>query len=257
MTDSHDEINTWMPLVFSVFLLFAFSLYAEAQTASATLVELCREFNELNTKIRDNKISKPKAKEQLRILIEQIRNEYYAAGGKDYMTSDWVFPLKRYGYKAIGGINGNGYKEAEYDYFDGNRHRGHPSQDAFIHDKKQQGIDDRTKKPASVLSITGGFAVAAEKDWDPSSTLRGGKYIWIYDPTSHALIYYAHNSVVHVEVGDFIKPGDAIAYVGRTGLNAFKRRSPTHLHVTYLSIIDGLPVPRNIYKELVKSRIMD
>jgi len=254
MTASHYKINPLMSLMFSVFLLLAFTLYAEAQTASARLVELCKEFNELNTNIRDNNINKPKAKEQLRILIEQIRNEYYAAGGKDYMTGDWVFPLKGYGYKSIGGIDGNGYKEAGYDYFDGNRHRGHPSQDIFIHDKKQQGIDDRTKKPVSVLSITGGVVVAAEKDWGPFSMLRGGKYIWIYEPTSNALVYYAHNSLVHIEVGDFIKPGDTIAFVGRTGLNAFKRRSPTHLHVTYLSISEGLPIPRNIYKELVKSR---
>jgi murein DD-endopeptidase MepM/ murein hydrolase activator NlpD len=257
MAASHDKINTLMTVAFSVFLLLAFTLNGETQTASARMVDLCKEFNELNTRIRDGKISKPQAKEQFRALIEQIQNEYYAAGGKDYTTADWVFPLKGYGYKSIGGINGNGYKEAGYDYFDGNRHRGHPSQDIFIHDKKQQSIDDRTKKPVSVLSITGGVIVAAEKDWDPSSALRGGEYIWIYDPTSHALIYYAHNSVVHVEVGDFIKPGDVIAYVGRTGLNASKRRSPTHLHVTYLSISESLPIPRNIYKELIKSRIMD
>ena len=257
MTASHYKINTLMTVTVSVFLLLAFALNGEAQTASARMVELCTEFNELNTRIRDGKITKPHAKAQFRSLIEQIRNEYYAASGQDYMTGAWVFTLKGYDYKAIGGVNGNGYKEAGYDYFDGNRHRGHPSQDFFINDKKQQGIDDRNKKPVSVLSITGGVVVALEKDWDRSSKLRGGKYIWIYDPTSHALIYYAHNSVVHVEVGDFIKPGDTIAFVGRTGLNAYKRRSPTHLHVTYLTISEGLPIPGDIYKELTKSRIMD
>lgn len=257
MTIPHDKINKLLSLTSLAVLLLAFALNGEAQTASYTLVEICREFNKLNTNIRDDKISKTQAKEQFRTLIEQIRNEYYASGGKDYTVTDWVFPLKRYGYKAIGGVNGNGYKEAGYDYFDGNRHRGHPSQDVFIHDRKQQGIDDRTKKPVSALSITGGIVVALEKDWDRTSRLRGGKYIWIYDPTSHGLVYYAHHSVVHVEVGDFIKPGDTIAYVGRTGLNASKRRSPTHLHITYLWIIDGLPVPRNIFKKLTKSRIMD
>jgi hypothetical protein len=49
--------------------------------------------------------------------------------------------------------------------------------------KKQKSIDDRTKKPVSVLSITGGVVVAVGKDWNQSSMLRGGKYIWIYDPT--------------------------------------------------------------------------
>jgi hypothetical protein len=68
----------------------------------------------------------------------------------------------------------------------------------------------------SVLSVTGGAVVAVEKDWDQSSLLRGGKYIWTYDPTSKALIYYAHNSILHFEVGDLIKPGDVISYVDRT-----------------------------------------
>jgi len=255
MTTSHDKINPWMSLVFSIFLLFVFVLNCDAQKASTKMVELCNAFNELNTNIRDNEIKKHQAKDHVRALIKQIRHEYYASGGQDYTTRDWVFPLKGYGYKAIGGVNGNGYKSAGYDYFDGNRHRGHPSQDIFIHDKKQQDIDDGSKQPVSVLSITGGVVVAVEKDWNQSSVLRGGKYIWIYDPTSNALVYYAHNSIVHVELGDFIEPGDIIAYVGRTGLNASKRRSPTHLHITYLSILEGLPFPRNIYKELLQSRL--
>jgi peptidoglycan LD-endopeptidase LytH len=245
-----------MSLISSVFLLLPFSPQCEAQKASTKIVELCSEFNSLSASIRDNKIKKPHAKEQVRKLIEQIRKEYYASGGQDYPTRDWVFPLKGYGYKAIGGANGRGYQKSGYDYFDGNRHTGHPSQDIFIHDKRQQGIDDMSGKPVSVLSITGGAVVAAEREWDQSSSLRGGKYIWIYDPTSHALIYYAHNSIVHVGVGDLIKPGDVISDVGRTGLNAHKRRSATHLHLTYLSIMEGLPIPKNIYKELLRSKLL-
>jgi len=244
-----------MLLMFSVLLPATFTLCGVARTASSRMVELCNEFNGLNTSIRDNKISKSLAKEQFKSRIERIRNEYYVSGGKDYTTNDWVFPLKGHSHKAIGGVNGNGYKQTGYDYFDGDRHRGHPSQDIFIRDKKQQCVDDRTKKPVGVLSITGGVVVAVEKDWDSASTLRGGEYIWIYDPTSHALAYYAHNSIVLVEPGELVKPGEVIAFVGRTGLNASKRRSPTHLHVSYLLIKDGGPVPRNIYKELLKSRI--
>lgn len=47
---------------------------------------------------------------------------------------------------------------------------------------------------------------------------------YIRSNASHALIYYAHNSILYVEVGDFIKPGNTIAYVGRTGLNASGER---------------------------------
>jgi hypothetical protein len=49
---SDNKIHTWMTAAFPVFLLLAFSLHAKAQTASARMVESCKEFNELNTNKR-------------------------------------------------------------------------------------------------------------------------------------------------------------------------------------------------------------
>lgn len=243
-------------MTLAVIMIVSLVTVGHATGAPAKLLVLCTEFNVLNTSIRDRSIKKPAAKVQFRKLIGAIRKEYYAAGGDDYSVSDWVFPLQGYGYKAIGGIRGNGYQRGGYNYFDGNSHSGHPSQDIFIRDKKQVSIDDVSQKPVRVLSLTGGVVVARENGWDVSSTLRGGKYLWIYDPTADALTYYAHNSTLLVEIGDLVKPGDSIAEVGRTGLNAWKRRSPSHLHLTYLSVINGLPEPRNIYKELLHSTLM-
>jgi murein DD-endopeptidase MepM/ murein hydrolase activator NlpD len=37
-------------------------------------------------------------------------------------------------------------------------------------------------------------------------------------------------------VGDVIKSNQVIAKVGRTGLNAYKKRSPTHLHFMVLKL---------------------
>jgi hypothetical protein len=229
---------------------------AEAGGANDKLVSLCNDFNVLNTSIRDSKINRAQAKEQFRKLTELIIGEYYASGARSYTVKEWVFPLKGYGYKAIGGVKGNGYQKGGYNYFDGNKHTGHPSQDIFIRDIQQVSLDDSTKKPVSVLSVTGGVVVAAENSWETTSRLRGGKYIWVLDPASNALVYYAHNNKIFVEVGDIIKPGDVIAEVGRTGLNAYKKRSPTHLHLTYLQLTDGLPRPKNIYKELLASKLM-
>src|SRR5690349_10676824 len=126
-------------LVAILFLLTLLSGYqeAEAQSSNTRLLELCNNFNSLNTDIRDNKITKPRAKEQVRKLAAEIKSEYFSSGGQNYSVKDWVFPLKGYGYKAIGGVNGNGYQKGGYDYFDGNRHSGHPSLDIFIRDKKQ------------------------------------------------------------------------------------------------------------------------
>jgi murein DD-endopeptidase MepM/ murein hydrolase activator NlpD len=237
--------------------LYLFSVPAEAKTADAPakILELCREFNALNSAVRDRTVKKSAAKEQFSTLIAAIRMEYYAAGGQDYPVSDWVFPLQGYGYKAIGGGRGNGYQVGGHDYFDGNRHTGHPSQDIFIRDRNRRSLDDLTGRPVRVLSLTGGVVVAVEPDWHAASALRGGKYLWIYNPTANALVYYAHNSRVLVETGALVKPGEVLAEVGRTGLNAHKRRSPTHLHLTYLAIVNGLPVPRNIYRELLRSKL--
>jgi len=249
------NVKRFLHLALTVIFIFSFPGEATTSEPPAKIGELCHEFNRLNSGIRDRTVNKSLAKERFRTLTEEIRKEYYAAGGQDFSSSDWVFPLQGYGYKAVGGSKGNGYKKGGYDYFDGNWHTGHPSQDIFIRDRKQRSLDDLTNKPVNVVSLTGGVVVAAENSWAAPSPLRGGKYLWIYDPTAHALIYYAHNSRLLVDVGDLVKPGEVIAEVGRTGLNAHKRRSPTHLHLTYLAIVNGLPLPRNIYQELLRSKL--
>jgi len=245
-----------LPVVLAVILLLGLADRGNAADSPSKLVDLCKEFNLLNSNIRDGSIKKTDAKAEFKKLVGAIRTEYFLSAPEKYSVSDWVFPLKGYGFKAIGGVKGNGYQLGGYDYFAGNRHTGHPSQDIFIRDRKQNSIDSLTKKPVSVLSVTGGVVVAVENDWDVYSSLRGGKYIWIYDPTADALLYYAHNSKLYVAVGDKVKPGSIISEVGRTGFNAYKKKSPTHLHITCLSLVNGLPQPLNIYKELLNSKLM-
>ncbi|MBU5613157.1 M23 family metallopeptidase [Geomonas azotofigens] len=217
---------------------------------------LALDFDALNTRIRDNEVGKAEARQRFTGLVRALSREYRTAGGVDYPVESWCFPLKGYGYRAIGG-RGDGYQKGGYDYFAGNRHSGHPSHDIFIHDRSQTGLDDRTGRPVQVLSLTGGVVVAAETQWQPGSRLRGGNYLWILDPATQSLVYYAHNGALHVEVGDLVRPGDVIAEVGRTGLNAYKKRSPTHLHLTVLSVADGLPVASNPYRTLLKTKLTE
>lgn len=214
----------------------------------------CLDFNTLNTQVRDGLISREEAQAKIRDLIPAIREYFYANGGTDSHYEDWVFPLQGYDASAIGGVNGSGYKPKGYDYFDGNRHGGHPAHDIFIHDRNQDDVDDYTNNPVSVLSMTNGVVVATEPDWEPGSNLRGGKYIYIYDPATDGLFYYAHNYQIFVKPGDIVKAGDVIAECGRTGLNAYKKRSPTHLHIMYLRIEDGYPKPEDIYEYLLSAK---
>ena len=209
------------------------------------------DFNSLNTRIRDGLISRDSAQQQLRLLLPQLAALFYQKGGAHTDSSAWRFPLAGYNAHAIGGSNGSGYIATGYDYFDGDAHKGHPAHDIFIVDRNQDGLDDVTKRPVTVVSMTPGIVVATETAWDRASTLRGGRYIWIYDPNSGSLFYYAHNSAVLVQLLDIVKPGDTIATAGRTGLNAFTQRSPTHLHLMRL-VVDsiGAPRPLNLYAEL-------
>lgn len=216
----------------------------------------CEEFDELNTKVRDGEISKNNAIEEIKILIPKIKKYFIDNGGKEYSSDYWVFPVKGYSHSAIGGSNGSGYNAKGYDYFDGNRHGGHPAHDIFINDRNQDDMDDATGEPVDVISMSSGVVVALEKEWDVKSNLRGGKYIWIYDTYSDAMFYYAHNRKVVVNVGDIVKPGDKIAEVGRSGLNAYKKRSPTHLHFSYMPVKDGVVKPSNPYEDLLNSKIV-
>jgi murein DD-endopeptidase MepM/ murein hydrolase activator NlpD len=51
------------------------------------------------------------------------------------------------------------------------------------------------------------------------------------------------------------KGQQTIATVGRTGLNAFKKRSPTHLHFTQLRFNNNFyPKPIDTYKELLEAK---
>lgn len=218
-------------------------------------ISLCQKFETLNNTIRDNKIEFNSALKEIQNQIPKIKVEYYKSGGKDWKENSWVFPIKGYSYSAIGGTNGNGYIASGYNFFDGNKHGGHPAHDIFIQDNNQDCKDDKTNKYVNVLSFSGGIVVATENFWDTSSQLRGGKYIWIFDPYSNSLFYYAHNNKVLVASGQIITPGQIIATVGRSGLNAFKKRSPTHLHFTQLKFDKNLyPKPFDTYKELLNAK---
>ena len=229
-----------LPLLLSLAYLFAGTVALAADCVP------CREFGRLNTAVRDGEIDRYAARDRIRELVPQLAEFYRRTGAKLYGKGEWRFPVQGYTPRTAGNRLGRDYVASGYDYFKGNRHGGHPSFDLFIQDRNQDNLDDRTGQPVNVLAMTGGLVVAAENDWTPTSHLRGGKYLWIFDPATEALIYYAHNSSLLVQVGDLVKPGDAIATVGRTGLNAYKRRSPTHLHLTYLKIKDGYPRPEKL-----------
>jgi len=230
------------------------SVLVKVNMDSTLIKTLAVEFNTVNTWVRDNKIDKAQALEKLQDILPKLQTAYNTLKHDEIKKGIRIFPVEGYSSKAIGGTHGEGYIPDGYDYFDGNRHGGHPAQDIFIHDRNQDSKDDRTGKFVNVCSVSNGIVVASENNWNSISPLRGGKYIWIYDPDNNSLFYYAHTNEVLVNVGQIINAGDPIATVGRTGLNAFKQRSPTHLHFMELALDkEFYPKPVNTYRDLLKA----
>jgi len=225
-----------------------------APVPSAPLKDACAGFNELNIRIRDGRIGRAEARSELVRRLAEVRDRYARAGGGFFTKGEWVFPLEGYGIRAVGGGRRHGYSAGGYDFYRGNRHGGHPSYDIFIRDRNQDSRDDRSGRPVNVRSLTGGVVVALEGAWQPGNRLRGGKYLWIYDPANDLLVYYAHNGELNVGLGDMVRPGDLLATVGRSGYNAYKRRSPTHLHLTVVKVEGGQMKPVPVYDELKRSK---
>jgi peptidoglycan LD-endopeptidase LytH len=228
-----------LALVISIFLLSALPSYAS----------LCDDWDTLDKAIRDNRIDRHQAKGRIIELDRELLGEY---SGKSGHTT-FRFPVKGYGPQSIGGRRGNGYRPAGYDFYAGNRHGGHPAHDLFIHDRLSRGIDSGTGKPAEIDAFADGVVIAVNSEWVYPSPIRGGRYIWIFNPEENCYYYYAHLEKVLVAPGDLVKAGDKIALLGRTGKNARPKRSPTHLHFMCLSFAGGRMTPVNTYRELLNT----
>jgi murein DD-endopeptidase MepM/ murein hydrolase activator NlpD len=208
----------------------------------------------LYPKIRDRLISKEEAQDKLKTLELAIRDytsQRLTSGQEDRLC----FPLKGYTFHSIGGTKGNGYQVQGYDFFDGSHHKGHPGHDIFIQDRDQDAVDDRTGNPVDVLSVCSGVVVSVNGDWEPSSSIRGGNYVWVYHPIKGRYFYYAHLREIAVSVGQVVSRGDRLGTVGRSGLNAYPKRSPTHLHFSVHHSIDGYPRPMDPYFDLVRAEV--
>ncbi len=209
------------------------------------------EWNLLYPKIRDQHISREEAQEKMKTLEASLKSSRMANVEE---KENLCFPLKGYGPSSIGGKEGNGYQISGYDFFDGDRHKGHPGHDIFIRDRNQDCLDDRTGRPVEVVAAAPGIVVSINLNWNPASKIRGGNYIWVFEPKKSRYYYYAHLGDILINVGQIVSRGETLGLVGRTGLNAYPKRSPTHLHFTVHQSKDGYPRPINPFKELMQGR---
>ncbi|MFH1238824.1 MAG: M23 family metallopeptidase [bacterium] len=240
-------------ILFSLLIIFGFFGSQFLMAGSPVL----KSWEEFETGVRDGLIDKNTARQQLPQIMAGLRE--FAGHYTFQENQKWVFPVKGYGLKSIGGKNGDGYQPdivygtspiKGYDFFDGNRHGGHPAHDIFVRDKNQDTLDDKTAKQVELIAMTDSLVLSISQGWTPSSKLRGGNVVWLYNPRLNMIFYYAHMDKIYVKQGDFLKAGLPIGTVGRTGLLAWRKQSPTHVHLMVLKCQDNTLKPFNYYKVL-------
>lgn len=221
-------------------------------------------WQKFETSVRDGLIDKTTARRDLPVImaaVEDLARHYsFTPRGR------WVFPVAGYSLSAIAGKNGNDYQPdiiygvspiKGYDFFDGNRHGGHPAHDIFIRDNNQDCLDDHTHKPVAAVAAVDCLVLETYTGWYSASQLRGGNVVWLYNPNLKMIFYYAHLDKVMVKPGQFLKAGEVIGTIGRTGFSAYKKTSPTHLHLMLLQYLDYKFKPVNYYSILKDSHFMD
>jgi len=200
--------------------------------------------------IRDNKIDKEDAIDSINLYVELTMKELKSTGFQTTKKQNWVYPVTGWTWNSYR-KNGKDYKAWRFDYFQGGEYKGHPAHDIFILDNDSNGVEDSTGKKVTAVSMINGVVISLFNQWRTGDLLRSGNYVKIFDPETEAIFYYSHLDTVFVKVGDLVKAGETLGYIGRTGRKAVHGK--THLHIAYYKIVEGYPKPVDIIEELYTS----
>jgi peptidoglycan LD-endopeptidase LytH len=239
-------------IAFTIMGLLGLHADTSAQFSDSELTEL-KKYKQLLINIREENISPDSAQHEFQNVLQYIRTKFPNTNPLD---SSIVFPLSKSSISAVGG-SGNGFYARKFNLFDHKVKGSHPAHDIFIYDPDQDCLDNRKKAYVDVLSVGEGFVLAIEDTWTPSSSFKGGNYVWVYDVNRGDLWYYAHLRTIDVSLGQRVKTGQKLGFVGRTGSSAYNKRSDTHLHLMHLILNkDLLPKAHNYYTWLKKARYL-
>ena len=112
--------------------------------------------------------------------------------------------------------------------------------------RKHQGIDIFASKGTPVVAITDGVIV------ERAHTRIGGKVLWLKSAAHGWTAYYAHLDKQNVREGQYVRKGEVLGTVGKTG-NA--RYTPAHLHFGIYKAsgpVNPYPYVKNAQKVLLK-----
>jgi hypothetical protein len=233
-----------------IIFLFILNTTLNGQTDSSE--NICDKWNRLDKQIINMEIEKEEAVLLMEIYEKEVVKYFMDNNGRYVNRDEWDFLLKNF-TSVTHRDNGNDYRLSTYDYFQGTNTKGHPAHDIFILDANKDLLDDSTRKPVDIVSMSSGVVVAVDTTWKPGSKLRGGKYVKVFDVTNMKIFYYSHISEVFVKLGNIVNAGDKIGEVGRTGRKAILSHGKTHLHVALLKSVKGYPKPEMIIDDIFRA----
>lgn len=216
--------------------------FVPAAEQEPSLEEILDTWNSIDTGIEGGRFSWRGRWRRLTSVISLLREKLLTTYGQDvFLGADVYFPVEGGHLYDVGGVNGSGYRP---------RHSGH---DIFVRDRDYDSRNDETGEAYLALAMRSAVVVSAYEDWQPGSALAAGNHVWMYNPARDIVLYYAHLDSVIVKEGDFVQEGTPIGMIGRTGVNAYERTSPTHVHVMAMRYNGNRLAPYNFYPELVES----
>jgi murein DD-endopeptidase MepM/ murein hydrolase activator NlpD len=152
----------------------------------------------------------------------------------------WVFPVPGYGEESY---STQIYSPDKYKFLDGPDFRGHPGVNIYIRDRGRKSLDDRSKKPAPVVSSTDGVVVSARKFPAEGEKNRLGIYVVVLSQVEKRFFYYCGLSKLRVSLGQMVDKGQVLGYVGRSDGDTIKKNLGSHLRFHVHSFDDGLFYP--------------
>lgn len=190
-------------------------------------------FDELYRAIRIKKIAPKEAKRQFVAIIDSCNRQY--EGIRFIQAPIPVFPLKGYSYKTSYDVTQNDFSDSAFNFFAPSA-IAHPAIDLNIADKNRDGLEDKTKKPVEVLSISEGTVLAVHNTNASKAAKQRDNYIWVYDIYNRQLWYYGFCANIKVLPGARVSPGTPMAFVGRSGNIGCKKNKATRLHLMLFNL---------------------
>jgi murein DD-endopeptidase MepM/ murein hydrolase activator NlpD len=199
--------------------------------------EACRLWEEAEQALMSGQLDGHAAQERFKALWPQVVVDDLPSPKEGHWQ--WMFPLPGHDATAYG----DSYSPDNYRYLDGPRALGFPALRIYLRDIDRDGNDDRTRKPAPVVSASDGVVVSAWKFWKEGDLNPYGNYVLVLNQQDKMFYYYGHLGKLRVSMGQLVDKGEVLGTLGRSGKDIAARRLGTHLRFEVHTFDGGLFYP--------------